>query len=268
MAKAKTTVDKVEEVSAVSEKETVNAKPAKSEAATEPSMQDMMAMFAQMQQTINALQEQLSKSEKEKAEIVKNQETKKNEETVLPIDNSGSNKTAEILERLVNKKFEREIILVHNRELIGGLSTSLRLNGLNIDFHTLGEQRVLTWQQAEECVSKYFNWFKKGIILLGPGCEDLAERYNVPCVKRECNNISKDDIKTIYQKNDRELEELLASLSEDDKKFVFSYWLGKCYENDANFVNRSKIEFLNRLSGTGVFDNFITGMNFNSVNNK
>lgn len=54
--------------------------------------------------------------------------------------------TNRLLEYLTNKKSDREVTIVHNRELIPGLSTHIVLTGLIIDFKTLGEKRVLSWQ--------------------------------------------------------------------------------------------------------------------------
>lgn len=229
-----------------------------------PSMSDMMKMFQQMQETITSLQTQLDEAKKEKEAVVNNLAT---EIIPEPVVEEIHDTTAELLSKMVNRKSEREITLVHNRELIGGLSTAIHLSNLSIDFHTLGEQRMLSWQQFEECVSKYHNWFEKGIILLGADCADLAERYNVPYVKREgVSTITKKDLQTIYSKSETELEALVNSLSAEDKRFVCSYWLGKCYEKDAKFLQRSKIELLNRLTGQHIFDNLLTQMNYDSVN--
>ena len=229
-----------------------------------PSMSDMMKMFQQMQETITSLQTQLDEAKKEKEAVVNNLAT---EIIPEPVAEDIHDTTVELLSKMVNRKSEREVTLVHNRELIGGLSTSIHLSNLTIDFHTLGEQRMLSWQQFEECVSKYHNWFEKEIILLGADCADLAERYNVPYVKREgVGTITKKDLQTIYSKSETELEALVNSLSAEDKRFVCSYWLGKCYEKDAKFLQRSKIELLNRLTGQHIFDNLLTQMNYDSVN--
>ena len=54
-------------------------------------------------------------------------------------------------------------------------------------------------------------------------------------------------------------------LSEDNQKILLNYWLGKCYareeERDARFYNRYKIDLLNSLSGSYLFDNIIADMN-------
>lgn len=167
-----------------------------------------------------------------------------------------------LLKYLANKKSDREITIVHNRELIGGLTTHIELTGLVIDFRTLGEQRVLSWQQFEECVSKYRSWFNKEIILLGAEHKELAESYNIPTVKRNSGvSLSRNDLAKVGLMGPRELEDFYNSLTKEDQGFLCSFWLGKCYEKDPNFYNRYKIDVLSRLADNGAFDNIIAIMN-------
>ena len=235
------------------------------------SLEDIQAMMAKFQTTIDSLSKEL-KEEKEKneklAEAVKESALGDTESAskVEEVQDNTSNTTERLLEILGNRKSDKEIIIVHNRELLGGLSTAIQLTGLTINFHTLGEQRVLSWQQFEECVSKYRKWFDKEIILLAPEFADVAERYNVSCLKREGHAVvTKGDLVNIYKKSERELEDYMNSLTEADKDFICSYWLGKCYENDAKYRVRSKVELLNRISNKGVFDNLLAQMNFDSI---
>ena len=235
------------------------------------SLEDIQAMMAKFQTTIDSLSKEL-KEEKEKneklAEAVKESALGDTESAskVEEVQDNTSNTTERLLEILGNRKSDKEIVIVHNRELLGGLSTAIQLTGLTINFHTLGEQRVLSWQQFEECVSKYRKWFDKEIILLAPEFADVAERYNVSCLKREVHAVvTKGELINIYKKSERELVDYMNSLTEADKDFICSYWLGKCYENDAKYRVRSKVELLNRISNKGVFDNLLAQMNFDSI---
>lgn len=276
MAVNKKTIKNTEEVVNETNKEQIaeNAETSVKESpATQSSisLEDIQAMMAKFQTTIDSLSKEL-KEEKEKneklAEAVKESALGDTESAskVEEVQDNTSNTTERLLEILGNRKSDKEIIIVHNRELLGGLSTAIQLTGLTINFHTLGEQRVLSWQQFEECVSKYRKWFDKEIILLAPEFADVAERYNVSCLKREGHAVvTKGDLVNIYKKSERELEDYMNSLTEADKDFICSYWLGKCYENDAKYRVRSKVELLNRISNKGVFDNLLAQMNFDSI---
>lgn len=169
-------------------------------------------------------------------------------------------KTEQLINLLASRKSDKEVVIVHNCELLGGLTTHMELLGMNIDFRTIGEQRVLSWQQFEQCVSKYRNFFDRQVILLDD--PELAARYNVPCVKRgKSHVITHEDIVKLHKMDIRELEDFINSLTDSDKDFVFSYWLGKCYTREKGFYDRYKVETLNRLSGKRVFDNIIVLMN-------
>lgn len=206
----------------------------------------------------------LINSMKKELDDLKKGDSEKQESKSDKVDNvtNTESKTEKLLEILASKKSDKEITIVHNRELGGGLSTHISLTGTTIDFHTLGEERTLSWQQFEECVSKYKRWFDKQIILLGEEHEDLCSKYNIPCVKRkDGKTLTRKDLVDIGTYSVKELEEFYKSLTKEDQAFICSFWLGKCYEKDPVFYDRYKIECLNRLSNNNVFDNILTVMN-------
>jgi hypothetical protein len=121
---------------------------------------------------------------------------------------------------------------------------------------------VLSWQQFEECVSKYRRFFDLEIILLGDEYAELAQRYSVSCVKRGNNHVfTRAELTKLPKMDIRELEDFFTSLTVQDREFVCSYWLGKCYEKKEGFYDRYKVELLNRLSNSHIFDNLLTLMN-------
>lgn len=217
-----------------------------------PSYDELMAMVQKLAQEVQTLKETPAPT------------------PVYATTESTYDKTDKILEALTNRKSDKEVVIVHNREMLGGLCTAISLTGLNIEFRTLGEQRVLSWQQFEECVSKYRRFFDLEIILLGDEYEELAQRYSVPCVKRGNNHVfTRDELTKLPNMDIHELEDFFKSLTTQDKEFICSYWLGKCYEKKEGFYDRYKVELLNRLSNSHVFDNLLTLMNgdFRADNN-
>ena len=238
-------------------------------------MNALLNMVGQLQKTVMDLQSQLKEKEEEtqkaSAEAV-SMPTQVEFEPVREIRGSGNSynsyestqesDTQRILSYLTNKKSDKEITIIHNRERMGGLSTAIRLNGLSIDFHTLGEQRVLSWQQFEECVSKYKKFFDKRIILVAPEYKDIAERYNVPVWESSTNNvITRNDLAHLGDMTIDALEKFYNSLCKEDQAFLCSYWLGKCYEKEPRYYDRYKVELLNRLSD-GAFATLLTAMNY------
>lgn len=226
-----------------------------------PSTEDLLKIIAGLQEQVEKLSSKVNEDEEKVVSQVVNP-------VVNTVKDESSARTDKLLEILANRKQDKEVVIVHNREIIGGGSTAIKLTGLVINFHKLGEERVLNWQQFEECVSKYRRFFDKEIILLSSDYQEIAERYSIPCVQRGSNKrFTRDELTKINTLDVHALEDYYNSLTKQDKDFLCSYWLGKCYEKAPGFYDRYKIELLNRLSNSHAFDNLLTMMNNEYRNN-
>lgn len=99
-----------------------------------PSTDDLLKIIAGLQEQIASLNNRIV-------------------ETQIPVQSTlesfqddNMTRTDKLLEILANRKQDKEVVIVHNREIIGGASTAIKLTGLTINFHKLGEERVLSWQ--------------------------------------------------------------------------------------------------------------------------
>ena len=226
-----------------------------------PSTEDLLKIIAGLQEQVEKLSSKVNEDEEKVVNQVVNP-------VINTVKDESSARTDKLLEILANRKQDKEVVIVHNREIIGGGSTAIKLTGLVINFHKLGEERVLNWQQFEECVSKYRRFFDKEIILLSSDYQEIAERYSIPCVQRGSNKrFTRDELTKINTLDVHALEDYYNSLTKQDKDFLCSYWLGKCYEKAPGFYDRYKIELLNRLSNSHAFDNLLTMMNNEYRNN-
>ena len=226
-----------------------------------PSTEDLLKIIAGLQEQVEKLSSKVNEDEEKVVNQVVNP-------VVNTVKDESSARTDKLLEILANRKQDKEVVIVHNREIIGGGSTAIKLTGLVINFHKLGEERVLNWQQFEECVSKYRRFFDKEIILLSSDYQEIAERYSIPCIQRGSNKrFTRDELTKINTLDVHALEDYYNSLTKQDKDFLCSYWLGKCYEKAPGFYDRYKIELLNRLSNSHAFDNLLTMMNNEYRNN-
>ena len=137
--------------------------------ASTPSTEDLLKIIAGLQEQVEKLSSKVNEDEEKVVNQVVNP-------VVNTVKDESSARTDKLLEILANRKQDKEVVIVHNREIIGGGSTAIKLTGLVINFHKLGEERVLNWQQFEECVSKYRRFFDKEIILLSSDYQEIAER--------------------------------------------------------------------------------------------
>lgn len=183
-------------------------------------------------------------------------------------DNGTEKALVGILQTMAENKSNKEVTIVHGQEMAQGLSTTIVLSNLTIAFRHLGEQRVLTWQQFEELVSKYPNFIKRGIILLDEAHSDLCEKYQMKCyLPKDKATLTPEKLRTLGDLSMSDLEKLFNGLSSENQRVLMSYWLGKCYEQDKDpkFYDRYKIELLNRLSNSYAFGNVLADMNMEDV---
>ena len=134
-----------EEVKEVTENQELEVKNnSENSSSSVPSTDDLLKII---QKTIKELEE-------EKSSYLKgNREESAANETQIPVQSTlesfqddNMTRTDKLLEILANRKQDKEVVIVHNREIIGGASTAIKLTGLTINFHKLGEERVLSWQ--------------------------------------------------------------------------------------------------------------------------
>lgn len=218
---------------------------------------------------VGKLTEEVQTLKQEKQTIQEDIEVATLQETT--IESPGLDAMASVLERLANNKNNKEVVIVHNQEMFGGLYTEIKLSNLDIRFAKIGEQRVLTWQQFEELVSKYRGFINDKIILVDSEYEELSERYGIGVYYQQGKNtLTASSLEKLGKLEPRQLEDFFKSLDTGNQKMIISYWLGKCYEDPSNkdFYDRYKIELLNNLSKTRVFDNIIGDINAQDIKDR
>ena len=124
-----------EEVKEVTENQELEVKNnSENSSSSVPSTDDLLKIIAGLQEQIASLNNKIV-------------------ETQIPVQSTLESfqddtmtRTDKLLEILANRKQDKEVVIIHNREIIGGASTAIKLTGLTINFHKLGEERVLSWQ--------------------------------------------------------------------------------------------------------------------------
>lgn len=176
---------------------------------------------------------------------------------------STTNTSEDLIRSLAENKTNREVIIVHNRQMMGkNLSTLIKLDNYRTKLRDLGEERVLTYQQFEQFISKYPAYIEKDIILLHPKHQDLAEKFHMRCYNKNSNEyLTQATLNELAHASVARIEEIYLSLNEESRNSLLSFWLGKCYEKDKNFYDRYKLDLLKRLSESKIFDVMIHEIN-------
>lgn len=270
MANKKTTT---KTTTPVQEKENTKVEP-------QTEMNEVLSLLQAMRkENAKALESLKTENEKLKNEIEEMKKKHSDEEKVTTKTSEPAisrepevtnSKTDKILEALANRKMDREVTIVHNAEMLGGMSTYIKLSTMTIDFRKLGEQRVLSWQQFEELCNRYRKFIDRGLIKVTPEYRYLCDTYKIGCYDVDGKKtLTSDILNRLPDMSHEELEVCYNDLYDTDKNILLNYWMGQCYarpENrDKRFYDRYKVELLNRLSNSSVFDNILADMNFDEA---
>jgi len=159
-----------------------------------------------------------------------------------------------------NPLYER-VKIVHLIERAPDLYTDIKLDNASIRMSAFGEERSITYQQAEELAGKCRKLFNRGIIAFGAENSDLAERFGLKSVK-DYEFMGSDFVKRLGTMSVYELEDIYNKLCDGHKKFVVEYFKRKIIAGDPAFNEIHKIELLNRLSN-GAMSDCLPGYNPN-----
>ena len=151
-----------------------------------------------------------------------------------------------------NPLYDR-VKIVHLIERAPDLYTDIKLDTTSIRFSSFGEERSITYQQAEELAGKYRKLFNRGEIAFGAENSDIAERFGLKSVK-DYAFMGSDFVKRLGTMNVYELEDIYNKLCDGHKKFVIEYFKRKIIDGDPAFNEIHKIELLQRLSNGAMSD--------------
>lgn len=159
-----------------------------------------------------------------------------------------------------NPLYDR-VKIVHLIERAPDLYTDIKLDTTSIRFSSFGEERSITYQQAEELAGKCRKLFNRGEIAFGAENSDIAERFGLKSVK-DYAFMGSDFVKRLGTMNVYELEDIYNKLCDGHKKFVIEYFKRKIIDGDPAFNEIHKIELLQRLSN-GAMSDCLPGYNPN-----
>ena len=228
---------------------------------SEVNISEVLSLLQEIKKENDQLRDEVKQLKTREAEI------EVSSTSIEPYTNPIEDNMNKLLESLANNRNNKESTIVHGQEMFGGLCTFIHLSNLDISFSHVGETRVLSCQQFEELCSKYRGFIDEGIIKISPKNRDLCHDYHIQCYEDEDTTkvLTPEILAKLPNMTNEELASTYNSLDASDQKVMLNYWLGQCYarpeERDKRFYDRYKLEFLNNLSNSFVFDNIIADMN-------
>lgn len=125
-----------------------------------------------------------------------------------------------------------------------------KISNMELHFNKYGEEFTLSRSQFDELVGKYRSWFDSGILAVSYKNVDVAAAKGL---RTDRDNILDASIlNKIGTMSAQEIESLWDELDlPAQKESIVSYYKHKFIEGDPNFVNREKVDLLNRLTKGG-----------------
>ena len=142
-------------------------------------------------------------------------------------------------------KMDRPCTLIHLFECYPGLDTTIYVNNAPITFANFGEKRTFRFSDMQSIVSKYRDWFARGIFTLGDDCSDFADDFGVPVTKMP---ITQETHKKLASLPNDEFENIVKDLNENHRILIAKTWIQRCEAKKSGYDNVEKIKILNKYT--------------------
>nr|DAG33932.1 MAG TPA: hypothetical protein [Bacteriophage sp.] len=141
-----------------------------------------------------------------------------------------------------------DVKLVYLSDSLG--SVSLPGFGVDLTCTKYGDTFSLSRSQFDAVVGKYRRWFEEGILAVSPDDIKVAAEKGIRTSAEYA--LSYDKLASMGRMSVNELENLWNSVSLPEQKMsIVTFYKRKFIEGDPLFINREKIDLLNRLTDDG-----------------
>ena len=156
---------------------------------------------------------------------------------------SASNNQSQIIDN--TSKMDRPCTLVHLLECPQGLPTVINVNGINHYFTRFGETRTFRFNEMQNIISRYADWFARGIFTLGDDTEDKQEELGIHVIGNQIPVTTYNKIETL---NIKEFESLVKKINDVQRISLVRTWVQRYEAKKPGYDNLEKIRILNRYT--------------------
>lgn len=150
-----------------------------------------------------------------------------------------------------DKPIEDEWITVINLcDNIPPLKTTFNINNRSYSMSRINDSVTLRYNEFEELLGKYPEFFEKGILALSEKNKQIAVLRGVPFVAEA--PISKKTLDNICKLSSSEIEKMYDNLSKDNQDAIVRRWLQGYFANESGYDDKRKINLLNTISDGGL----------------
>lgn len=150
-----------------------------------------------------------------------------------------------------DKPIEDEWITVINLcDNIPPLKTTFNINNRLYSMSRINDSVTLRYNEFEELLGKYPEFFEKGILALSEKNKQIAVLRGVPFVAEA--PISKKTLDNICKLSSSEIEKMYDNLSKDNQDAIVRRWLQGYFANESGYDDKRKTNLLNTISDGGL----------------
>lgn len=153
----------------------------------------------------------------------------------------------------VTSQMDRPCTLIHLIECVPGLETTISVAGRDYSFSVFGEKRTFRFEVMEQIVSKYRDYFRRGIFALGDDCNNSYEEFGIDVTHYP---MSVEQYRKMESIPTDEFSKIVNSMNFEQRVQLAHTWTQRYSQNKDNYDNLEKIKVLNDAAD-GLLKDFI-----------
>ncbi len=148
-------------------------------------------------------------------------------------------------------KMDRPCTLVHLVDRPEGLETTISVAGKDYSFSSFGEKRTLRYEVMEQLVSKYRDYFRRGIFMLGEDCENSYDEFGIDVTHYPMTVQQYRKMETIPLE---EFDKIINLMNMEQRLQLAHTWTLRYSQNKDNYDNLDRLKILNDATNGSLHD--------------
>lgn len=146
-------------------------------------------------------------------------------------------------ESVMVSKMDRPCTLIHLCECNPMLPSTIRVNGNEIRFTKFGERRTFRFAEMQDITSRYRDWFERGVFTLGEDCDEMVNDFGLDIMDIPMSVEQYAKIATLPLP---EYKRIVDGLSHPQALRLAQTWIKRYEANMPGYSNLEKVKILNK----------------------
>lgn len=147
------------------------------------------------------------------------------------------------VESVMVSKMDRPCTLIHLCECNPMLPSTIRVNGNEIRFTKFGERRTFRFAEMQDITSRYRDWFERGVFTLGEDCDEMVNDFGLDIMDVPMSVEQYAKIATLPLS---EYKRIVDGLSHPQALRLAQTWIKRYEANMPGYSNLEKVKILNK----------------------